>query len=109
MRYFRRAVPHITLVLSLMTITFFVIDRVNTGMAFMTSELSKWVFFALALFALVGSLTLIGYFWRDEARAARKRSRRDRDEDEARAPKTSRDRADADDATEGVWDSEEDA
>ncbi len=36
----KRIIPHITIVLSLMTLTFFVIDRFNEVMAFMTSELS---------------------------------------------------------------------
>lgn len=75
MRYIRRFLPHVTLVLGLMTLTFFCIDRVNTGMAFMTSELSKWVFAALALCAIVTSVFLIGLNWREEARAARRRQR----------------------------------
>lgn len=104
MRLFRRAIPHITLVLSLMTLTFFVIDRVNTGMAFMTSELSKWVFFLLAVFALIGSVILVGYYWRDDARAARRR-RRFGEGDEPRQSAAKQQDAE----TEGVWDAEEDA
>ena len=73
MRFLKRALPHLTLVLGLMTLTFFAIDRVNAGMAFMTSELSKWVFAALALCAILTSVCLVGSNWRDEARALRKR------------------------------------
>ena len=75
MKWIKRAVPHLTLVLALMTLTFFCIDRVNTGMAFMTSELSKWVFMLLAVCALLSGLMLISANWRDEARQARKLKR----------------------------------
>ncbi|MEG1523544.1 MAG: hypothetical protein RRZ24_00750 [Clostridia bacterium] len=67
-----RAVPHLTIVLSLMTLTFFGIDRVNRGMAFMTSELSKWVFAILAVLAIASSAALISYEWREDARIAHK-------------------------------------
>ena len=59
MKKCKRIFPHITLILSLMVLTFFVIDRFNEFMAFMTSELSKWVIAALALSALVTSIRLI--------------------------------------------------
>ena len=75
MKYIRRVLPHLTLVLGLMTLTFFFIDRVNAGMAFMTSELSKWVFAALALFGIATSVFLVGSNWRDEARAAKRREK----------------------------------
>ena len=75
MKWIKRAVPHLTLVLALMTLTFFCIDRVNTGMAFMTSELSKWVFAALAAAALLTSILLVAANWREDDRAKRKRLR----------------------------------
>lgn len=75
MKWIKRGLPHITIILALMTLTFFAIDRVNTGMAFMTSELSKWVFMLLALSGLLTSLTLIGKNWREDARQARKLQR----------------------------------
>ena len=75
MKWIKRALPHATIVLSLMTLTFFAIDRVNTGMAFMTSELSKWVFMLLAVCALVTAVLLIGQNWRNDARQARKLQR----------------------------------
>ena len=83
MRFVKRILPHITLVLGLMTLTFFSIDRVNTGMAFMTSELSKWVFAALALASIVTSVFCIGGNWREEMRAE-KRRRKTRLRDDAR-------------------------
>lgn len=51
-----RLLPHATLILSLMVLTFFVIDRFNEYMAFMSSELSKWVIAGLALCALLSAI-----------------------------------------------------
>ena len=36
-----RLLPHATLILSLMVLTFFVIDRFNEYMAFMSSEIGR--------------------------------------------------------------------
>ena len=73
----KRIIPHITIVLSLMTLTFFVIDRFNEVMAFMTSELSKWVFALLAVSALITSICLImENFLEDARREAREQRRR---------------------------------
>ena len=71
MKKLLRAVPHLTIILGLMTLTFFCIDRVNRSMAFMTSELSKWVFAVLALLAIVSGVCLIGCEWREDARKDR--------------------------------------
>lgn len=54
-----RLLPHATLILSLMVLTFFVIDRFNEYMAFMSSEISKWVIAGLALCALLSAARLI--------------------------------------------------
>ncbi len=62
----KRLLPHATAILSLMVLTFFVIDRFNEFMAFMTSELSKWVFAALAASALATSIRLIALDWKEE-------------------------------------------
>lgn len=75
MRWIKRGLPHVTAILSLMTMTFFCIDRVNTAMAFMTSELSKWVFMLLAVSALLTSVELIARAWHDDTRAARRHAR----------------------------------
>lgn len=72
MKKILRAFPHLTLIFGLMTLLFFIIDRFNTGMAFMTSELSKWLFAALALTAVVSSVSLISANWqRDDRRKKR--------------------------------------
>ena len=75
MKWFQKALPHLTIILSLMTVTFFCIDRINRSMAFMTSEMSKWLFVGLAVCAFLTSCCLIGYHWREEGRHARKEIR----------------------------------
>jgi hypothetical protein len=71
-RFFSRILPHAVIVLSLMTLTFFGIDRVNPIMAFMTSELSKWVFALLAVAGFATALLLIGMQWGEDDRKARR-------------------------------------
>ena len=44
----------------MMTLILFVISRFNSAMAFMTAPISQWLFFLLALFALLCAVTLIG-------------------------------------------------
>ena len=71
-RFFSRILPHAVIVLSLMTLTFFGIDRVNPIMAFMTSELSKWVFALLAVTGFATAILLIGMQWSEDDRKARR-------------------------------------
>ncbi len=73
-----RFIPHLTIVFSLMTLVFFCIDRVNIAMAFMTSELSKWVFAILAVLSCISAVMLIAAQWKDDARKARREARRRR-------------------------------
>lgn len=62
----KRLIPHITIILAMMTLTFFVIDRFNEFMDFMTSEMSKWVFAGLAVFAIASSVRLIAADWKEK-------------------------------------------
>ncbi len=71
-RFFSRILPHAVIVLSLMTLTFFGIDRFNPIMAFMTSELSKWVFALLAVTGFATAILLIGMQWSEDDRKARR-------------------------------------
>ena len=64
----KKWIPHITIILALMTLTFFIIDRFNSFMDFMTSEMSKWVFAALAVFAIASAVRLIAADWREDGR-----------------------------------------
>ena len=49
----KRLIPHITM-----------IHRFNEFMDFMTSEMSKWVFAALAVFAIATAVLLIAADWK---------------------------------------------
>lgn len=71
-RFLTRILPHAVIVLSLMTLTFFGIDRFNPIMAFMTSELSKWVFALLAVTGFATAILLIGMQWNEDDRKARR-------------------------------------
>lgn len=64
----KKWIPHIIIILALMTLTFFIIDRFNSFMDFMTSEMSKWVFAALAVFAIASAVRLIAADWREDER-----------------------------------------
>lgn len=70
----KKIFPHLTIILALMTLTFFVIEQFNAMMAFMTSRLSQCVFAALAVLAIITSIRLIKADW-DADRRARERRR----------------------------------
>ena len=72
----KKIIPHVTLILGLMTLTFFVISRFNDAMAFMTSSLSQWVFALLAVAAIITSIYLIGENLRAARRADKKQAQR---------------------------------
>ena len=55
----RGALPHATLILALMMLVFFVIDRFNDAMAFLNNDLTKWLLFAFCLLAAILSLVVI--------------------------------------------------
>ncbi len=74
-RFFLRLLPHAVIVLSLMTLTFFMIDRFNPIMAFMTSELSKWVFALLAVAGFATAVALIAMQWGEDDRRAKRASK----------------------------------
>ena len=65
----RKLLPHITIVMCLMYVVFFCIDRVNSAMAFIDNEITKWLLLALCLISIVDALWLIA----DERRKARRR------------------------------------
>lgn len=74
----KRLIPHLTIVLSVMTLVFFIIDRYNEIMAFMTSEMSKWLFAILAVCSIVTSVCLIVENFREDDRMAAKQARMER-------------------------------
>jgi uncharacterized integral membrane protein len=94
MKLLKKLLPHVTIVLSLMTLTFFVINQFNTMMGFMTSRISQWVFALLALAALLTAARLIASDLRE---ARRRRERLARQRREARLQRMLRETAAFDD------------
>ena len=75
-RILARALPHLTIILGVMTLVFYVVDGFNAVMAFMASDLSKQVFMVLAVCAIISSIMLISRQWKEDDRKARKAARR---------------------------------
>lgn len=74
-RMLARALPHLTIILGVMTLVFYVMDGFNAVMAFMASDLSKLVFAVLAVSAIISSVMLISRQWKEDDRKARKAAR----------------------------------
>ncbi len=71
-RFLSRALPHLTIILGVMTLVFYVVDGFNAVMAFMASDLSKQVFMVLAVCAIISSIMLISRQWKEDDRKASK-------------------------------------
>ena len=100
LRLVKKLLPHVAIVLSGMLIVFFVIDRFNKPMGFMTNEFHKKITFVLALLALYFAIQSISLQRRAE-RAEYKRRLRRAQEDRAAArqrPSAPRETARAQDA-----------
>jgi len=48
-----RILPHIVLILSIMFLTFFCIDLVNSSMAFLNNTVTKWMVAVLSLLSAI--------------------------------------------------------
>ncbi len=55
---------HATIVLSVVFLVFFIIDRVNPAMMFIGSDISDWLLFAFSVIALVSSILTAVYLYR---------------------------------------------
>ncbi len=75
-RILSRVLPHLTIILGVMTLVFYVVDGFNAVMAFMASDLSKQVFMVLAVSAIISSVMLISRQWKEDDRKARKAAKR---------------------------------
>ena len=62
-RRWRILFAHALIIFSVLILTFFVVDRFNTAMGFMTSEISKWFIAFLALLGLVNGLMSVTDLW----------------------------------------------
>lgn len=64
----RKLLPHVNIILGLMFITFFIVDKFNGAMNFIDNDISKGL---LLLFALV-SIANAGFMIRENRRRARR-------------------------------------
>jgi preprotein translocase subunit YajC len=68
MKRLKKIIPHISIILSLMFVVFYIIDRVNSAMNFINHPLSKAVLLALCIFSIITSILLIGMQRKQERR-----------------------------------------
>ena len=73
LRMLFKVLPHAVVVMSGMMIVFFLIDRVNTPMGFMTNEFHKWLSMMLALISLGYAVLTIAWQRRQERIAEQRR------------------------------------
>jgi hypothetical protein len=59
MKLFFRVLPHLSIILSGMLLTFFIIDRVNTAMAFINNDITKWLIGISAVLSMIVAGMLI--------------------------------------------------
>lgn len=55
-RHLAALLPHLTLILSLMMLTFFVIDQFNEAMAFLNNAVTKWLLCIFSVLTLILSV-----------------------------------------------------
>jgi|GEM_PF-612522 len=84
LRLIKKLLPHAAIIISGMLIVFFVIDRFNKPMGFMTNEFHKRLTFALALLALYFAVQLISLQRRAERAEYRRRLREAQERQAAR-------------------------
>ena len=65
----RKALPHATIIVAVMFLVFFVIDRINEAMNFIGAEISKWLLFLFCLMAIATSVVLLA----EQRRGGRRR------------------------------------
>lgn len=68
----RKLLPHAAIILSGMYLVFFLIDRVNSAMAFINNDITKWLLLALCAISVLDAVYLI----RDERRKVRQQQAR---------------------------------
>lgn len=80
----KKLLPHVAIVLAGMLIVFFVIDRVNKPMGFMTNEFHKRITFVLALLSIYFAVQIISIQRRMERAEYRRRLRELQEKQSAR-------------------------
>ena len=76
----RKLLPHVAIVLSGMYVVFFLIDRVNSAMAFINNDITKWLLLVLCAVSSLMAAILIG----DERGRIRKQEARRRSQENQR-------------------------
>lgn len=66
MRIIKNLLPHVSLILSGMFITFFILDKLNPNMAFINNDATKLLLLLFAIVSLIVSLRLILHIRREE-------------------------------------------
>lgn len=56
-----KLMPHISIIISVMMIVFFFIDRVNSAMAFINNDITKILLLILSIISIINSIFLIYY------------------------------------------------
>lgn len=79
LRLLDKLLPHVAIVIAGMLVVFFLIDRVNKPMAFMTNEFHKRIVFVLALMAIYLAARRISAQRRAERDAYRRKLRQWKD------------------------------
>lgn len=70
----RKILPHAAIIISVMYFVFFFIDRVNTAMAFINNDMTKFLLFGLCVITIANAVFLIADD-RKRTRAAQQRRR----------------------------------
>lgn len=73
MRIIRTLLPHAGIILSLLFITFFIVDKINGAMNFINNDITKGMLLAFSLISIANACFLIA----DNRRRARRRMRKD--------------------------------
>ena len=71
MSVIRKLLPHANIILALMFVTFFIVDKFNGAMNFLGNDISKGLLLALALVSIVNACFVI----QDNRKKARQRMR----------------------------------
>ena len=68
----RKILPHLSILLCNMYIVFFLIDRVNSAMAFINNNITKWLLLVSSLISIATAIIVI----RDERKRVRREEQR---------------------------------
>ena len=77
MRRLIRIIPHLTVILALICLVLFVLDRFNGNMRFLMNDITKWIVAALSVCGGVSGVLCIGGYLRADEAAERERLRRE--------------------------------